>query len=323
MIGSACYVTWVKKESDAETKGLAVGDRVLAIDGMLPTRQTIHLINYLYTSLNPRPGMRVTVLKSDSTPQDLDILAKVTPSQQMVDYTSFWDVDQLIQESDRAAAARRHWWRSFGDSVLVWHFRGFRYGDPEIDDMMDRARRHKTLILDLRNNPGGAETTIQRLIGHFVDREVRIGIIRTRNGREPLTARPARRTPFTGNLIILVNSRSASASEITARYLQLEGRATVVGDRSMGAVMGARTYVHAAGFDKFLPYALQVTEQDIIMPDEGRLENVGVIPEFIILPNGADLAAKRDPQMAKALQLAGIQMDPTEASKVLRESERN
>ena len=137
----------------------------------------------------------------------------------------------------------------------------------------------------------------------------------------PLIAKAARRTPFTGNLIILINSNSASASEITTRFLQLEGRATVIGDRSAGAVMGAVYYPRGVGGLKFLEFGLQITEQDILMPDEGRLENVGVTPEFIVLPTGADIAAKRDPQMVRALQLAGMHLTPEEAWKVYQTRE--
>jgi len=316
IIGDSCYVRSVRKGSDAEKKGLTIGDRVIAIDGMLPNRRTIDLIGNLYYSLSPRPGMRVGVQGVDGTVRQVDILAKITPTQRVFDYNNFTDVGRIIDEIESSATARRHWWRSFGDSVLVWHFLGFQYLDEGIDEMMNMASRHKTLILDLRNNGGGAELTIQRLIGHFYDHEVRIGTIHERNKTSALVARPAGRKPFTGNLIILINRNSASASEITTRFFQLDGRATVVGDRSMGAVMGARYFPHETGFSKFIEWGLQITGQDILMPDEGRLENVGVTPEFIILPTGADLANHRDPQMAKALQLAGIQMDPTEAAKI-------
>jgi C-terminal processing protease CtpA/Prc len=89
-----------------------------------------------------------------------------------------------------------------------------------------------------------------------------------------------------------------------------------VGDRSEGAVMGSREFVHYVGGDKGLVYAVTITVQDMVMDDGNRLENAGVEPEFIIVPTGADLAAKRDPQMAKALALAGIQLDPVQAGKI-------
>jgi C-terminal processing protease CtpA/Prc len=318
--GNNAYVTWVKKGSDAEAKGLAVGDRVISIDGMTPTRDSRWIIGYLYNVLNPRPGMHVQIMHPDERMDEVDVLAKVTPTDRVVDYGDMATISRLINQSEDAYYAKRHWWREFGDTVLVWHFTGFQRDDDEaIDLMMDRARQHKTLILDLRNNGGGAETTMLHLIGHFIDHPQRVGRVQMRNKVDSLVARPVGKTPFRGNLVILVNSNSASASEITTRFLQLEGYATVVGDRSAGAVMGSVYYPEEAGFvlgGKHVDWGVTVSVEDIIMGDGNRLENTGVTPEWIVVPTGADIAAKRDPQMTKALALAGIQVDPVQAAKI-------
>jgi len=316
--GSEAYITWVRKGSDAAAKGLSVGDRVLSIDGMTPTRDSRWVIGYLYNVLNPRPGMHVQVMHTDERLDEVDVLAKVTPLDRVVDYGDMSTISRLINEGEDASHARRHWWHEFGDTALVWHFLRFVYQDEGIDEMMGRAAGHKNLIIDLRNNGGGSEEAILRLLGHFVDHAQRIARVRWRNKTDSLIARPSK-TQYKGNLIILVNANSASASEITTRFLQLEGYATVVGDRTAGAVMGSYYYPHEAGFvmgGKHVDYGLTISVEDLIMDDESRLESVGVTPEWIVVPTGADLAAKRDPQMTKALSLAGIQVDPIQAAKI-------
>jgi hypothetical protein len=62
---------------------------------------------------------------------------------------------------------------------------------------------------------------------------------------------------------------------------------------------------------------MSVTINDVIMPDSGRLEKAGVIPNVAVLPTAADLAAKRDPVMQFALEMAGIKMSADSAAKLL------
>ena len=313
-IGDSCFVEWVKEGSDAARKGLAVGQRVLAVDGMSPTRQSLRLIDYVYYALSPRPGMHVTIRDLDGAVREVDVLAKVTPQPRIVDFTSFASISVLIEESEQRRLVRRHFTRSFGDTVLVWRFGNFAFNDSRVDEIMGRARAHQALVIDLRGNSGGAVATLRQLLGHFFDRETRVATLKRRNRTEPFRLRPSGKAPFTGNLIILLDANSASAAEITARVLQLEGKATVVGDRSAGAVMVSRQFPHEVGsYERVLPYGVSVTVEDIVMADEARLEHVGVTPEFLVLPSGRDLAERRDPAMAKALALAGVRIDPTDA----------
>ena len=321
-IGDQCYVVYVKEGSDAEQKGLSVGDRVLAIDGIAPTRKNEWMINYVYYRLSPRPGMRLAVERPDGTRSELTILAEIKRGSPVVNVK---DLDQrrFILEERRRRSRPLHLWRSFGDSVMVWRMRRFAFRDNRnIDRHMRRARQHKVLILDLRGNGGGAVVTLQRLLGHFFDEEITIGTVHRRTETKPLTARPVGDEPFKGELIILLDSRSASASEILARTMQLQGRATIVGDRSAGSVMTSRYYPRVLGTDfdeRVLAYGLSITVSDVVMPDSSQLEHVGVIPNIGLLPTPQDLAEKRNPVMAFALELAGVAMDPLEAVDIFKE----
>lgn len=52
-LGDDCFVTAVKPKSDAEAKGLKVGDRLLAVDGFKPMRDNLWKVYYRYYSLMP------------------------------------------------------------------------------------------------------------------------------------------------------------------------------------------------------------------------------------------------------------------------------
>jgi carboxyl-terminal processing protease len=91
------------------------------------------------------------------------------------------------------------------------------------------------LVLDLRGNPGGLLESAVEVVGHFVPRNT--PVVTTR-GRTPETERGYRtRTEPVAEtlpLTVLIDGRSASASEIVAGALQDHDRALIVGERSFG-----------------------------------------------------------------------------------------
>jgi carboxyl-terminal processing protease len=119
---------------------------------------------------------------------------------------------------------------------------------------------------------------------------------------------------FKGQLVVLVDGESASAAELFARLVQLEKRGTVIGDRSAGADMQSLTYPLQLGVDKVIYYGVNITRADVIMADGQSLEHVGIMPDELILPTAADMAAGRDPVLARATALVGIKLDPEKAS---------
>jgi hypothetical protein len=65
-----------------------------------------------------------------------------------------------------------------------------------------------------------------------------------------------------------------------------------------------------------IPYGISVTNADLIMADGKSLENAGVVPDYVVLPTAADLAAGRDPALAQAVALVGGVLDPLDAGKL-------
>jgi len=115
---------------------------------------------------------------------------------------------------------------------------------------------------------------------------------------------------------VLVDSQSASAAEIFARVMQIEKRATVVGDRSSGLVMEARSYDYRIGMDQMFFYYAMITDADIIMGDGKSLEGTGVQPDEVVLPTAEDLATGRDPVITRAAARLGVLIAPEKAGKL-------
>ena len=97
------------------------------------------------------------------------------------------------------------------------------------------------------------------------------------------------------------------------RVLQIENRASVLGDQSSGMVMESRhEYFRVGRFDPIIA-GVSITEADIHMRDGKSLERLGVTPDKFVLPTPQDLASGRDPALAAAAAALSVQLTPEQA----------
>lgn len=116
--------------------------------------------------------------------------------------------------------------------------RGFNYDTAEVfEQALEYLRRQgmTSLVLDLRNNPGGFLQTSVQIASKFLRRGQTVV---TQRGRSLSTERnwrvPADDDNQQVSLVILVNRFSASASEIVSGALQDHDRALIVGETTFG-----------------------------------------------------------------------------------------
>lgn len=319
MIGDKCYVVAVKPGSDAEAKGLKPGDLIQTVNGFAPTRKDMWKMQYYYNALAPQGGLSVVVRTGDAAPRQLDVMAKVRQGKRVLDFTGRdggSDINDFLRELENDERLNRHRFRD-SSGVFIWKMPAFDLLDPKVDEMMGKARKSNAMVLDLRGNGGGYEITLQRLVSHFFDRDLQIAELKGRKPMKPMVAKTRGKDDvYKGKLVVLIDSRSGSAAELFARVVQLEKRGTVIGDTSGGKVMRSLHHGHQAGTDTVVFYGVSVTNADAVMADGKSLEHTGVTPDEILLPTGADLAANRDPVLARALRLVGFNMDAGEAGKL-------
>ncbi len=87
------------------------------------------------------------------------------------------------------------------------------------------------LVLDLRNNPGGAMQVCLEIASMF-DGEKPFGKIKGRDAVTPLETKGEKITDLP--MVVLVNKGTASAAELLAGFLQFHNRATVIGEKTFG-----------------------------------------------------------------------------------------
>ena len=316
IVGDRCFVTRVRPGSDAETKGVKAGDEILTINGYNVNRDDLWKIQYVFSVLRPQPALHMELRDPAGQERKVEVAAKVIEQKRLTDLTSsgatdIWDMVRKEETQEHLMRAR---YFEEGDRLMVLKVPEFAFSLSEVDTMIDKARKHQSLIIDLRGNPGGSVDTLKYLVGGMFDHEVKVADRVGRKESKPEVAKSIRNT-FNGKLIVLVDSRSASAAEMFARIMQLEGRGTVLGDHSSGSVMEARHYNEKLGTETMIFFGASVTEWDLIMKDGKSLERNGVTPDQLILPTAQDLASGRDPVLAQAAGILGVTMTPETAGK--------
>jgi carboxyl-terminal processing protease len=315
IVGQQCFVTRVRPHSDAESKGLKAGDQIITINGYNVVREDIWKIQYVFSVLRPQPALRLVVRDPAGPERQLDIVAKFRDKKRVTDLTAgnsdIWD---LIRDSETERHLSRARFLELKDQMVVLKVPEFSFSPGEVQDMIGKLRKFPNAIIDLRGNPGGSVETLKYLVGGMFDSEVKLADRVGRKDTKPEVAKGIR-NPFAGRIVVLVDSRSASAAEMFARVMQLEKRGVVIGDRTSGSVMEARHYEEKMGSDVVVFYGASITEWDLIMKDGKSLEHVGVVPDEVMLPTAVDIAKGNDPVLARAADLLGVKLSAEDAGK--------
>ncbi len=138
------------------------------------------------------------------------------------------------------------------------------------------AKGMKKLILDLRGNPGGEVETALRIEGMFLDDEVKeIGKYINKRSGEEMNLLNIKNELFNGEMIVLVNEKSASASELMADTLCELKRAKIIGEKTFGK--GSMQHVFELANGK---KALKLTSANYQRADGTYIDGIGVSPDI-------------------------------------------
>ena len=126
--------------------------------------------------------------------------------------------------------------------VFYIDFEAAREGDPDytsttrdVRRLLEDLKKQKVdgVVLDLRDNGGGALQEVAELTGLFVDKGPSV-LVRSTGGEVQVLSEPSTEVTYTGPLAVLVNRLSASASEIFAGAMQDYGRGLIIGEQTFG-----------------------------------------------------------------------------------------
>jgi carboxyl-terminal processing protease len=270
--------------------GIAPGDRIIKIDGL--STKEMQLADAV-KRMRGKPGTSVTITvvrEGWAEPKDFPI----------------------VREQIRIQSVRTY---ELESGIGYIRLRQFQEQTPtDLEAAIDKLTKAgaKSLILDLRNNPGGLLTASVEVAEKFIEDGKLVvyteGRVRNQNMR--FTAHGKKPFPKVP-IVVLVNQGSASASEIVAGALQDWGRAMVVGTQSFGK----------GSVQTIIPLSdgsgLRLTTAKYFTPKGRSIHGKGITPDIIVeipkdpnppkdrpLPSADPLEdLKKDVQLQRALDV--------------------
>ncbi|MEP1706173.1 MAG: carboxy terminal-processing peptidase, partial [Marinobacter sp.] len=167
-------------------------------------------------------------------------------------------------------------------------FKAMQDGDPnyksttrDVRKLIDELKADGVdgVVMDLRNNGGGALHEANDLVGLFIEEGPTVQIRNSNNDVQVLNDEDPS-VAYDGPMVVLVNRMSASASEIFAGAIQDYGRGLVVGSQTFGkgTVQAVRPLNHGQ---------LKITQSKFYRVSGGSTQHKGVIPD-IEIPSRVD-----------------------------------
>ena len=258
------------EDSPAEQAGIKAGDLITRIDDFAV--QGVPLDDAI-KRMRGEPGTRVT----------LTIARKYTPEPLRLTV----ERREIVQKSVKAKMV---------EPGYGW-LRISQFQEPTVDDMAARLQAlyredpdMKGLVLDLRNDPGGLLQGAIGVAAAFLPKNAEIvstngqleeqrqrfygrpEFYMLRSGADPLAALPP--AFKTLPMVVLVNTGSASASEIVAGALQDYKRAAILGSQTFGK--GSVQTIRPIGRDA----AVKLTTARYYTPAGRSIQARGIVPDF-------------------------------------------
>lgn len=244
----------------ADTAGIKSGDKIVKIDGRITKEMTI---NDAVKMMRGEPGTLLTLtVWREKDQKVLDVSIKR---------------DTIRIQSVKKASLLE-------DKIGYVKLAEFQEKSPR--DMEDALKKLEadgmdSLILDLRNNPGGLLDTAVAVAEKFLPKDKDIVSIKGRLPTQNLVFKSSGKHPHPEYpLIILVNEGSASASEIVAGAIQ---------DHKRGVIMGVKTFGKGS-VQTVIPMrdgsALRLTTASYFTPAGRMIRDQGVLPDVVVEREG-------------------------------------
>ncbi|NLC25893.1 MAG: S41 family peptidase [Fastidiosipila sp.] len=288
MMDEAGYfvVNDVVADSPAEEAGVAIDDRIVAVNG--ETTFGIHDVSQLANMIKGEEGTDVAITFFRPS-ENREIVKEITRRK----ITNASLTYQMLQQGIgyiRLTEFSAHAAENFEKAIF---------------DLMDQGAQH--LVIDLRSNGGGYAYQCIDMLDVLLPAQTIATVEGRSDGKsytEEWKTSGKALVPDDMTYAILLNRYSASASELFAGVLRDLGKATLIGEKTYGKGVGTLTWT----LDD--DSAIQVTSFEYFLPEGESINEIGLLPdEEIALDEDVankpinQLSPEEDAQLAKAVEI--------------------
>jgi len=242
-------------DSPAAEAGVRAGDIILEIDGR--STSEMGLVEAVLNIRGPKgTPVRLLILHQGETVKQREAVEEI----------------EIIRAKIELSSVR---FEMRGDIayINITHFSGRTNEEllPVLESITEKEARG--IILDLRSNPGGLLDEVIDVASHFLTEGVVVNVVDNQGEHTALEVRPGEVITDLP-MVVLVDSFSASGSEVLAGALQDYGRATIAGKKTFGK--GSVNILRKLADDS----GLYITTARWLTPNGRRIEGEGIAPDY-------------------------------------------
>jgi len=274
MVNEQVMIRALEPGKPAEKAGLLPGDIILKIDGVSLEKKSVGDVSSL---LRGEENTSVVLTIQREAPRKVfDV--KIQRQKILI---------QAIQDA-----------RMIGKSLAYFRLAAWQeHTATQADEALAELKKKgmKALVIDLRNNDGGLLTQAVALSERFLPKGKKVVSVQSKIAEQRKEYFVSEKGKY-GNidLVILVNEKSASASEIFSGAMQDYRRATIVGTKTYGK----------GSVQSVIPLddvsAMKLTTARYATPSGRVIDMVGLTPDRVIV-NGPEGTPGSDRQILEAI----------------------
>ncbi len=261
-------------DGPAYKSGIRNGDIITKVDGKDVTKMELSEITSLVKG-KEGTNVKITILR-DKKEKTFDV------KRGSIDITSV--TSEVIEYNDKKV----------GYMIIdIFALNTGKQFEKELKSL--EKKKIDSLIIDVRGNSGGYLTTVTDIISLFLEKGEIIYQLKTKDKIEKIKDKTEEKRDYP--IAILVNSGSASASEVLTSALMEKHEAYVVGTVTYGKGKVQKTQGLSNGA------SIKYTFQEWLTSNGKSIDEVGITPNHIVEYKASDDSNKYDSQLTEALNL--------------------